>query len=285
MFVVLGATGHVGSAVAASLIDRGEKIIAVARHADKAAELKARGAEIASVDVHDVEALRAVLKRGRRAFLLNPPAPFDTDTDVEERATVKAILAALDGSGLEKVVGESTMGAQPGERLGDLNVLYDLEQGLKSQPIPAAINRGAYYFTNWDMQLDTVRETGELSTMFPADFVLPMVSPADLGRAAAERLLSSASDTGIRDIEGPERYSSADVAEAFAAALGRPVKAVVTPRSDWVAAFRKMGFSQPAADSYAAMTAATLDGSFPPRANKQKGQIPLRAHVQNLTKS
>lgn len=37
--------------------------------------------------------------------------------------------------GLEKVVLESTLGAQPGERCGDLNVLYDFEQGGRLQGV------------------------------------------------------------------------------------------------------------------------------------------------------
>jgi uncharacterized protein YbjT (DUF2867 family) len=93
--------------------------------------------------VFDVDALRAILRTGRRAFLLNPPADPSTDTDEQERRSVAAILQALEGSGLERVVAESTMGAQPGERLGDLNVLYEFEQGLRRQPIPASVIRRA----------------------------------------------------------------------------------------------------------------------------------------------
>jgi uncharacterized protein YbjT (DUF2867 family) len=82
--------------------------------------------------------------------LLNPPADTTKDTDVIERRTVANILMALEGSGLEKVVAESTGGAQPRDRIGDLNVLWELEEGLSRQTIPAAINRAAYYMTNWD---------------------------------------------------------------------------------------------------------------------------------------
>lgn len=82
--------------------------------------------------------------------MLNPPADTTKDTDVIERRTVANILMALEGSGLEKVVAESTGGAQPRDRIGDLNVLWELEEGLSRQTIPAAINRAAYYMTNWD---------------------------------------------------------------------------------------------------------------------------------------
>lgn len=70
---------------------------------------KQKGAQVAVADVRDVRALRAVFESGRRAYLLNPPAPPSTDIDVEERATVRAILTTLEGSGLEKVVAQSTI--------------------------------------------------------------------------------------------------------------------------------------------------------------------------------
>jgi hypothetical protein len=45
--------------------------------------------------VEDVTSLRAAFQRGRRAFLLNPPADPTTDTDTVERRTVANILATL----------------------------------------------------------------------------------------------------------------------------------------------------------------------------------------------
>ena len=68
-------------------------------------------AEVPVADVHDVEAMREVFRRGKRLFLLNPPADPSIDTDAVERETARCLLAALEGSGLEKVVAELTYGA------------------------------------------------------------------------------------------------------------------------------------------------------------------------------
>jgi hypothetical protein len=59
------------------------------------------------------------------------PAKPSTDTVAEEQKTLSSILKALENSGIEKVVAESTYGAQPGEGVGDLGVLYDMEEQLK----------------------------------------------------------------------------------------------------------------------------------------------------------
>lgn len=159
MYVIMGGTGHVGSATAEALLRRGEAVTIVTREANHAGQWRVKGADVAEADVEDVVSLRAAFRCGRRAFLLNPPADTTMDTDTIERPTVAKILAALEGSGLEKVVAESTGGAQRGDRIGDLSVLWELEEGLRRQSIPAAINRAAYYMSNWDGLLDTVRAT------------------------------------------------------------------------------------------------------------------------------
>jgi len=284
MFVVMGAAGHIGSVVVDTLVDQGHGVLALVHTPDKEAGLKARGARTAVVDVHDVEALRAAFSLGRRAFLLNPPADPSGDTDREELRTVAAILKALEGSDLEKVVAASTMGARPGERLGDLNTLFALEQGLADQPIPAAVNRGAYYFTNWDMMLDGAQD-GVLPSMYPPNFALPMVSPTDLGLAAARRLTSSVDDVGIIEVEGPARYTPADVAEAFSRALDRPVQVETTSPDRFEATYATLGFSAAAAASYARMTGETLKGDFASAAETHKGTVTLDQHVRSLVSS
>lgn len=282
MFVVLGATGHVGSAVAETLLEAGEPVTVVVHAAEKEAAWRARGAQTAVADVLDPDGLRAVFRRGRRAFLLNPPAAPSTDTEVEEHRTVAGIVAALEGSGLEKVVVESTYGAQPGRRCGDLNVLYDFEQALAAQPIPATVQRAAYYMSNWDAALDQARQ-GVLPTLLPAGLKLPMVAPVDLGRAAADFLREPVGQAGIRYTEGPARYSPADVAAAFAQALGRPVEPRVTPRDQWAAAYRALGFSEPAAASYTRMTEVTADTAFEPEAPR-RGTVTLEQYVGELVR-
>jgi uncharacterized protein YbjT (DUF2867 family) len=190
-------------------------------------------------------------------------------------------VEALDGSDLEKVVAQSTYGAQPGRGKGDLSVLYEFESALQAQPIPVVIQRGAYYMSNWDPMVDATRQ-GTLPSMFPADFALPMVAPADLGKEAARLLRQGPEHTGTIHTEGPERYTPRDVAHAFAASLGCSVDVAVTPREEWVGTFRRLGFSEEAARSFAGMTAVTLDGGADRPSNTKHGQTSLTEYVDNL---
>lgn len=142
MIVVMGASGHVGSAVTRALLAQDQPILALIHHADKAAPLEQAGAEVVVVDVDDIDGLRAAFRRGRRAFLLNPPAPVDGDTDARELETGRAIAGALENSGLEKLVLASTSGARPGSGIGDLTTLHAQRYPGGNQPRRLSVVRG-----------------------------------------------------------------------------------------------------------------------------------------------
>lgn len=282
MHIILGADGHVGSAVAHALLNQKQPVTVVLHHAKHEQNWRDQGAQVAVADVHDVAALRQIFRQGQRLFLLNPPAPPATDTVTEERKTVAAMLAAIEGAGLEKIVAQSTYGAQPAERAGDLGVLYEMEQQLAAQPVSTTILRAAYYMSNWDSALPTAQEQGEVHTFYPVDFRLPMVAPHDIGQVAARLLTKPVARTGLYYVEGPATYSPAEVAAAFAAALGRPVVAVETPREQWQPALQNMGFSEKAAESFAKMTALTLAGEGPKPEAPEHGTTTLQQYVAEL---
>lgn len=284
---VLGATGHVGSALVAALLARGEAVTAITRDAGHAERLRRQGAAIAQADVFDVPALRRAIEGAERLFLLNPPAPPASDTAAEERRSLRCILDAIEGLPLQKIVAESTYGAQPGEPgrpLGDLDVLHDMEQALAAQPVPVSVIRAAYYMSNWDAALETARQEGVVQSLYPADFALPMVAPEDLGRFGARLMFGAAESSGPHYVEGPERYTAADVAAAFGAALQRPVRVAVVPPAEWEAWFRRAGFSAAGAASYAAMTRATLERPQSP-AVCERGTVSLKAYVAARVKA
>jgi len=282
MYVILGASGNIGSAVIDTLRRSGEKVIAVVHSAQKAAAIEQDGVEPFVADVADTGLLRSILQKGRRAFLLNPPADTGRDTNAEELKTVRSISAALQDSGLEKLVVASTYGALDGDGIGDLSVLYEFERLVKASGIPAAINRGAYYFTNLDMLLQPAKETGRLPTPFPADMKIPMVSPRDLGQAAAARLESPVDDVGIDYVEGPERYSFADVAKTLSSRLGLPVTVETIPREKFEEYYLGLGFSWAAARCYAKMTEVTIDTGFEMPERRHWGRMTLDEHLGAL---
>ncbi|MCW1915653.1 NAD(P)H-binding protein [Luteolibacter sp. GHJ8] len=282
MHIILGGTGHIGSALAGLLSVRGEEVTIITRSADKARRWREKGVQASVADVHDTASLRSIFRRGRKLFLLNPPADPATDTDVEEQRSLDAIMEALEESGLEKVVAESTYGAQACEHCGDLGILHSMELRLAAKGIPFSILRGAYYMSNWDAALEMARDGGVVQSFYPADFALPMVAPRDIAKVAALRMTAPVGEQGTWHVEGPEPYTAGDVAAAFAHALDREVRVEVVPREQWQSTFRRAGFSQPAAESYAKMTALTLDQHYTVPGEPVRGQTTLKQYISDL---
>lgn len=282
MHIILGGTGHVGSAAARALLERGEAVTIVSRSRSKAPDLEARGARVAIADINDVKRVSRIVAQGTCLLLLNPPADPSTDVDAEERRTLAAIFAALDGAKLEKIVAISTYGAQPGKHIADLGALYEMEQELATLPIPGTIVRGAYYMSNWAAQVSSARKAGVIHTFFPADFKLPMVDPVDIGRTAAALMAGPGTSTGTYHVEGPYRYSANDVAAAFARVLERPVEAVEVAQEGWLEALEAVGFSRPAATAFANSFAATLKEPYPSSDVALHGTASLEEYVSAL---
>lgn len=280
--LVLGATGHIGRAVVERLRAAGCSVIAATRDAAHGEALEEVGAELTVLDVHDVPAVRAAMRRAERAFLLNPPADPAGDRDAEETRTAAAMVEALDNSGLAGVVAVSAYGATAEPGVGDLTVLHGLERQLAAQPVPAAVVRAAYLMSNWDAMVEPARQ-GVLPAMFPADFTMPMVAPADIGAFAARLLAAEAVPGGTWHVEGPARYSMQDVADAFGAALGRAVRVETIPLERFEATFREQGFSEVGARSFAKMTRSALEAPAWPE-DVERGETSLEAYVAALVK-
>ena len=283
MNIISGGTGQIGSALANTLLKNGEAVTIISRSSKYAADWQAKGAKFAVADIYDTEGLQDIFKTGKNIFVLNPPADPLTDTDLQERKTGASLVAALKGTQPEKIVVASTLGARTGSRIGDLNTLYDLEQGIASLGLSYQIIRSAYYMSNWASSLPSIKETGELVSFFPKGLKIPMVAPQDIGELAA-KFMTAKHGQELTAIVGPELYSPQDVADEFSSALGRKVNVKVIPKQDWTAAFKATGFSKEAAASYAAMTEIAANHIELPK-DAIKWKIKLQQFINNLIKT
>lgn len=277
--IVLGGSGHVGASLATELINLGSSVLIIGHDANKKDEWKNKGADYEVIDILDSGELQRVFKQGERLFILNPPAPPSTDTVAVETKQVNSIIHALTGVQFDKIVVASTYGAQPGDKIGDLGVLYELEQVLISKNIPLAIIRSAYYMSNWAMVLDSLKTDGILPTMYPEDFKLPMVAPEDIGKFASKLMTNYT--TRIHYIEGPDRYSPNEVAVAFSTALNKLVKVSSIPESQWFESLKKTGFSDKAAESMVNMTQSAMSDKYK-IPEPVKGETTLTAYINRL---
>lgn len=262
MYAVVGVSGNTGGAVARTLIDRGIPVRVIIRNAAKAATWAAQGAQIAVAEISDAEAMTRALSGVEGAYLLNPPAYADGDPFARAAQVAAALASAVAASGVPKIAVLSSVGAQHETGTGLIRTNYIVEQGLSDKAPSVVFVRASYFTENWAPMIGVVSVTGSLpSFLQPLDRAIPMVSPSDIGRVAAEALLEEWTGTRIIELEGPARYSPADAAAAFSKALGSAVTAVAVPDTQWASLMGMGGIPSSAIPHFISMFQGINNGT------------------------
>lgn len=262
--IILGASGRVGSAAVDKLLQRGAAVKGVVRNEEKTKGLKSRGADAAVADAHNLPALKVALRDGETLFALTPETGQEENVLGDTNDILTNYRAALAASGIQKVVGLSSMGAQHREGTGNLVMSYMLEHAFDGLSLTRVSIRPAYYFSNWLGYLESAGESGVLPTFFPVDLKIPMICPSDVGQFAAEILLNSDRDMTIYELSGPASLSSADVAKAFSEVFDKEIKARQIPRNQWEQTLQSIGFSADGIRNFIEMTEAVISGKSGP---------------------
>jgi len=241
----MGITGRVGGAAAHRLLQSGIGVRAVLRDGAKAQPWADRGCEVAIAKTEDALALTAAFRDVAGVFVMLPGV-FDPKPGFPEaRAAIESIRQSLEQSRPPKVVCLSTIGADA-EQANLLNQLGLLEQALSTLSMPITILRPTWFMDNAVFDLQTARTAGRIDSFLqPLDKQFPMVAAQDVGTTAAQLLRETWSGHRVVELTGPAPVTPNQIAQAFAAALGRPVTASVVARQEWDALFRAQGMQNP----------------------------------------
>jgi NAD(P)H dehydrogenase (quinone) len=244
MYAVTGITGKVGGTVAQTLLAAGQKVRAVVRDEAKGKSWADRGCDVAIADIGDADALRAAFAGTDGVFLMTPP-DFDPEPGFPQtRANAIAIEKAIAAARPGRLVFLSTVGAQVAEP-NLLNNSKMTEETLRRAPVPVAFLRAGWFMENASGDVEAARKGAIPSFLQPLDHAIPMVATADIGRTAAALLQESWNGVRIVELEGPCRYSAADIGRAFTVALGHDVQVEPVPRETWEQLFRSQGVKHP----------------------------------------
>ncbi len=271
MIIIMGASGQVGSAVAAHLVEQGQQVRGVIRNPEKAGALKQKGIEVAVADAFDEKSLKMVFEGGQAVLLLTPDMEKSDDLIADTKRILHNYRTAVLNAGIRKIVGISSMGAHLKGDVGNLKMSYLLEHTFADSDLQQIFVRPAYYYSNWLDALDPVKESGVLPTFFSPQQKIPMVSPMDIAAFLAEKLVQPIDNNPIYEAEGPEWYSSADIAKIFEQVLGRKVTAEQVPKEKWYDTMKEFGLSDDAVKNFMQMTQTIVDGKTNP---EREGTIP-----------
>src|SRR5256885_4801307 len=154
MYVVMGATGNTGSVAARKLLERGEKVRAVARDAGRLAQMFPLGGssgiktgaelgaeagagsrvETAVADASEAAALTRIFEGATAADVLLPPRAKDPELLASGDKMSTAITEAIRASAISHVVLLSSIGAQQPNKTGPILALHTFEEKLKQVP-------------------------------------------------------------------------------------------------------------------------------------------------------
>jgi len=244
MYTVMGITGQVGGATARALLNDGRKVRGIVRDRARAAHWEAQGVELAVADSRETAALEAAFRDTEGVFVMIPANFAPSPGFPEPREIVAALRQALGAARPPKAVYLSSVGAQHPTGLGLITQLHILEQELGALPIPGAFIRAAWFLENFQWDIASARERGEIASFLdPLDREFPMVATEDIGHLAAEILQQEWTGNRYPELEGPRRYSAVDAAASFSRFLDRPVQAVTVPRETWAALFESQGMA------------------------------------------
>lgn len=235
-YAIIGAAGKVGFATSSALRETGVSVRAILRDESKAARLRSIGCEIAIADLQDVDALTKAIRAVEALQIIIPLSPGADDPAEDARKTMECVATAVEQANPKRLLAISDYGAHVPRDIGIPSMFRTFEERLGRLNGNKIFLRSAEHMENWARSIPSAIDSGILSTFIdPVDKPLPIIFAPDLGKIAAQLLLlpTDSEDTKIVHAEGPQKYSSSDVAKALGEMLDRTVEVQSVPRSQW----------------------------------------------------
>jgi uncharacterized protein YbjT (DUF2867 family) len=242
--VLITGAGGVGRTVLEQLRAQGVPVrVMVRRDDDRAAGLRALGAEVVIGDLTRPETVAAALEGVGRMYFAMPVSP-----DHLLAATVVASVAREYGK-LDALVGlsqmtVSQMTATSTEESHQQRLHWLAEQVLNWSGLPMVHIRPTPFldtplFTS--LAARSIRENGTLALPFGTGRTSP-VAVEDVARVVATVLRDPAPHVGqVYELTGPRSVDMKELAGEFSRALGRTVTYVDVPPERWEAELPKLG--------------------------------------------
>jgi uncharacterized protein YbjT (DUF2867 family) len=221
---VMGATGHVGGAIARGLREAGVAVRAIGRSRDRLQPLAQAGAEIAEGSVDDAAFLAHAFDGAAAAFVMVPPNLQASDARGYQRRVAEVAAAAITKTGLSHAVMLSSVGADKATGTGPIEGLHEMEMRLDAIAALHVVHlRPAYFMENHMMSIGLIKSAGINGTPLRPDLSMPTIATKDIAAVAAD-LLARRSFTGhaTKELQGPRDYTPQEATAILGMAIGRP---------------------------------------------------------------
>ena len=262
MYLVTGASGHLGQAVVQHLLTTysvpANKIIAASRHTDKLADLKAKGVQVRKADFDDEAGLLKAFEGVSRVVIISTDSLDGPGKRLSQH--LRAISAA-EKAGVNHVVYTS----MPKPETSAVTFAPDhvgSEKALAASKIKGwTVLRNNWYFENLFHSVPQAIKSGSLYTA-AGKGTIAHIARNDLGRAAAAVLSSDKGGKQTYTVTGSKEYTTDQIAALVSAATGKPITVVHVPVEGLVQGMIGAGLPEPIARIFASFDANTAQGGL-----------------------
>lgn len=258
--LVTGAGGQFGQRVLAHLLDTLQlppaRIVAMTRRPETLGAWAARGVDVRQGDFDAPASLDAAFAGVARLLLISTDA---IDRPGHRLAQHQAAIAAAARAGACHLVYTSC----PEPQDSPLLIAADhagTEEALAASALPGwTVLRNHWYFENLFMSLPSVLASGHWYSA-AGDGRIAHIARDDLARAAAVALAGGGEARRTLTLSGARAYTTAEIAELVAQAVGKPIQVVPVPVEGLVQGMVGAGLPEPLARMLASFDSNTAAG-------------------------
>lgn len=286
IYVITGATGHIGHRLCDLLVNAGCKVRAVGRNAEKLHRLP-RKVEIFQGFMDDQGTMTRAFTGAKAVFTMIPPNYKAENMRMYQNRVSQVYQAAIIGAGVRSVINLSSVGAHQSEGFGPINGLHDHEQRFnRLDGVDVLHLRPCYFMENHLVAMEMARKFPIYGSLIKPDLKFPMIATRDIAAEAAERFIKmDYRGKSVRELAGPRDYSMEEVTAIIAPLMEKPdLKYVQFSVEDTERGLLGMGFSKDSTAQMIQMSQAINEGKLKPEQPKAviTGKTPFEELAKEL---
>ncbi|GAB2909856.1 NAD(P)H-binding protein [Streptomyces mayteni] len=239
MYVVTGATGHLGALAVRALLDKvpAEQVAVVVRNEAKAADLAARGVSVRVADYDRPEALAGAFRAGERVL-------FVSGSEAGRRIPQHtAVVAAAGAAGVGLLAYTGVLGGPKADfRLADDHKAT--EEAILASGLPYTFLRNGWYHENYTENLAPVLEHGVVLGS-AGEGRIASASRADYAAAAVAVLTGEGHEGRAYELSGDTAWSLAEYAAELSRQTGREIRYAPVSAEEHLAVLTGAGVPEP----------------------------------------
>jgi uncharacterized protein YbjT (DUF2867 family) len=250
MYLVIGATGNVGSEVVKQLLAAGEKVRAFTRDVGKVAARDGQ-VEVAIGDLTSPPTLAQAASGVEGIFLMNGAL---------DGGIFRQLIAAMEAQGNPRVVFLSTLFAGfPESRIGQLH--KDKEDVIRSSRLPGRFVRANVFMTNAYQWISSIKAEGVVYNPMDGGKAAP-VAPDDIAAVAVHALTDPSLTPEVFEVTGGELLTIAEQVGILADAINRPIRCVDVSTETAIQGLVDLGTPAPVAAAVGQSYETVRDGKM-----------------------